>query len=66
MINLVILSNHTSGPNVESNGMHMIFRKKDKKMLKKGKKGKIFENLSKNIQNLKIFLKGTGDCEDAV
>ena len=26
------------------------------------KKGKIFENLGKNIQNLKIFLKSAGDC----
>ena len=38
--------------------MHAIFQKKGKespkKMLKKGK-GKIFENLGKNTQNLKIF-----------
>ena len=26
------------------------------------KKGKIFENLVKNVQNLKIFLKSAGDC----
>ena len=26
------------------------------------KKGKIFENLGKNVQNLKIFLKWVGDC----
>ena len=26
------------------------------------KKGKIFENLGKNVQNLKIFLKRAGDC----
>ena len=26
------------------------------------KKGKTFENLGKNVQNLKIFLKRAGDC----
>ena len=26
------------------------------------KKGKIFENLGKNVQNLKIFQKRAGDC----
>ena len=31
-------------------------------MLKKGKKGKIFENLSENKQNLKVFFKKAGDC----
>ena len=25
-------------------------------------KGKIFENLGKNVQNLKMFLKKAGDC----
>ena len=30
----------------------------DKKLIKKGKKGKIFENLSKNIQIWKYFEKG--------
>ena len=34
-------------------------KKKGKKMLKKGK---IFENLGKNIQSLKIFWKRAGDC----
>ena len=29
---------------------------------KGAKKGKIFESLSKNVQNLKIFLNRTGDC----
>ena len=29
---------------------------------KKAKKGKIFENLGENVQNLKIFLKRAGDC----
>ena len=29
---------------------------------KRQKKGKIFENLSKNVQNLKIFWKGAGNC----
>ena len=42
----------SSGPFLESKGMHAIFQKKGKKMLKKGK---IFENLGKNVQNLKIF-----------
>ena len=31
-------------------------------MFKKGKKGKIFENLGKYVQNLKIFLKRAGGC----
>ena len=30
----------------------------DKKFLKSAKKGKIFETLGKNVQNLKIFKKG--------
>ena len=32
--------------------MPAIFQKKDKKMLKKGK---IFENLDKNVETMKIF-----------
>ena len=40
------------GPILESKDMHAIFQKKGKQMLKKGK---IFENLGKNVQNLKIF-----------
>ena len=38
--------------------LRAIFQKKDKKeqkMLKRTKKGKIFENLGKIAQNLKIF-----------
>ena len=39
--------------------MHWIFQKKGKKkvkkFLKRAKKSKIFENLGKNVQNLKIF-----------
>ena len=31
-------------------------------MFKKSKKGKIFEYLGKNVQNLKIFLKRASDC----
>ena len=45
--------------------MYAIFQKKSKKgqkMLKKGRKDKIFENLGKNIPNLKIFRKTAGDC----
>ena len=41
-----------AGPILESKGMHAIFQKK----------GKIFEGLSKNVQNLTIFLKRAGDC----
>ena len=41
-----------TGPILESRGMHTIFQKK----------GKIFENLGKNVQNLKIFLKKTITC----
>ena len=37
-----------SGPILESKGMRAIFRKR-------AKNGNIFENLGKNIQNLKIF-----------
>ena len=47
------------GPILESKGMHTIFQKKGKKMFKKGK---IFENLGKNKQNLKIFWKRAGEC----
>ena len=31
------------------------FKKQAKKCLKRAKKGKIFENLGKNAQNLKLF-----------
>ena len=41
-----------AGPISESKGMGVIFQKKGKEMLKRGK---IFENLGKNVQNLKIF-----------
>ena len=40
-----------SGPTLESNSTGAIFQKKGKEILKKGK---IFENLGKNVQNLKI------------
>ena len=39
-----------SRPVLESKGMHTILQKKGKK---RAKRGKIFENLSKNVQNLK-------------
>ena len=45
----------TSGPIPESKGMRAIFQKKDKK---RAKKGKIFENLGKNVQNLIYSEKG--------
>ena len=55
-----------AGPTIESKGMRAIFnkkgKKKGKKRLKTAKKGKIFENLGKNVQNLKIFLKRAGLC----
>ena len=48
-----------SRPILESKGMHTILQKKGKKRaktcLKRAKRGKIFENMSKNMQNLKIF-----------
>ena len=40
------------GPILDTKGMRAIFRKKDKK---RAKKGKIFGNLGKNVQKLKIF-----------
>ena len=51
-----------AGPILESKDMRASFQtkgqnraKKGKKMLKKGKRGEIFENLDKNVQSLKIF-----------
>ena len=49
-----------SGPILESKGMRVIFQKKGQKR-SKNVKGKIFENLGKNVQNLKIFWKTAGD-----
>ena len=40
---------------LESKGMHSTFQKK-------GKKGKIFENLGKNVQNLRIFWERAASC----
>ena len=48
----VIIEKQEAGPILESKGMYAIFQKKVKIMLKKGK---IYENLGKNVQNLKIF-----------
>ena len=49
----------TTRPVLESKGMSEKFQERgknrQKKMLKSTKKGKIFENLGKNKQNLKIF-----------
>ena len=58
---------HLPEPILESNGMRAIFQKNGggggQKNVKRAKKGKIFENiLSKNAQNLKIFLKRARDC----
>ena len=45
-----------TGPILESKDKSTIFHKNDKeKCLKWAKKGKIFENLRKNVQNLKII-----------
>ena len=41
-----------SGLILERNGVRAIFQKKGKKRIKKGK---IFEKLGKNVQNLKLF-----------
>ena len=41
-----------------SKNIHAIFQKEGKNLLKKGK---IFENLGKNVQNSKIFWKRAGD-----
>ena len=43
------------GPIQESKSMRAILQKKRKKGQKNVTKGKIFENLGKNVQNLKIF-----------
>ena len=41
---------------LKSKSMQVIFQKKRaEKCLKRAKKSKIFENLGKNVQNLKIF-----------
>ena len=44
-----------AGSIVDNKGMHVIFQNKGKKKLERAKKGKILENLGKNIQNLKIY-----------
>ena len=44
---------HLAGPILESKGMRGIFQEKTGQ--KSAKKGKIFENLGKNAQNLIIF-----------
>ena len=41
----------TSGPIIESKGMHAFFRK-----------SKIFKNLGKTVQNFKIFFKKAASC----
>ena len=49
---MIMCRRNSTGPILESWGMGAIFQQKAKEMLKKGK---IFENLDKNVQNLKIF-----------
>ena len=48
----------TAGPILESKGMRVIFQRKEQKNFKKGK---IFENLGKNIQNFKVYWKSAGN-----
>ena len=43
------------GPILESKGIHSISQKEGKKYLQRAEKGKIFENFSKKVHNLKIF-----------
>ena len=52
---------YCTGPFLEGKGMCAIFQKNSKKMLKKGK---IFEDLCKNVQNLKKKKnwKRAGEC----
>ena len=50
------------GPILKSKVIQASFQKKGKKGQKMLKKGNLFENLGKNVQNLKIFLKRAGDC----
>ena len=52
-------SKYTQGLFYKVRAWVAIFEKNGKEMLKKDK---IFENLGKNVQNLRIFLKGAGDC----
>ena len=50
---------YQAGTILERKGMDVIFFRK---RAKKAKKGKIFENLGKNLQNFKIFLKRVASC----
>ena len=52
---LDILSKVYTGRILESEGMCAFFWKKGKERAKNVKKGNIFENLGKNVQNLKMF-----------
>ena len=46
---VILLLSYITGPILESKSICAIFQKKGEK------KGKIFEDLGKNVQNLKIF-----------
>ena len=46
----------------KSNILNISFRLRTSYMNARAKKGKIFENFGKNVQNLKIFWKRVGDC----
>ena len=62
----VAVNSSVSGLILENKDMLTIFEKKGKRkgkrMLKRAKKGKIFEKLGKNVQNLKIFWKRACNC----
>ena len=62
----VAVNSSVSGLILENKDMLTIFEKKGKRkgkrMLKRAKKGKIFEKLGKNVQNLKILWKRAGNC----
>ena len=52
IIVIVFFAVYIPGPHLKSKGLRAIFQKNGKKITINGK---IFENLSKNVQNLKIF-----------
>ena len=51
IIVIVSFAVYIPGPHLKSKGLRATFQKNAKKIIK----DKIFENLSKNVQNLKIF-----------
>ena len=61
---MIVKYSNCVGPILESKGMRTIFKKKVKKKKEKKmlREGKVFENLGKDVQKLKIFWKRAGDC----